>query len=575
MEQIKSEDLLPPKRMGPIVCVSLIEASSHPKAILIACNECYDCVEKIGLSGIGKKGVIATAKALSEAKLNENKSALLELMTLVLARMNGDMQRLSRICGSSLSSKARDLLEERAKKTENGVVGIPRSGIPTSSSSNEAASSRRTSRLPASSRMTPGRRPLGSSMRNNAMSPRAGRSETPKERTEDLEHVDEVSSNFCDELPALDLRAGLRDTPSAIPRPNDSSKRSPALTPTSKLASPRVSRLEEPSTNVARSLSFNGGDGSFEYEDIKSSFSWEKPSEKEIGASLSNTSSLDYNDNGTKMGEPSLGAAASLRARLMKIREKNKVPTEIDSDNHRIHDIQEASVVNALPPALSSETPTSESPLESSSSPANIQDEEDIRLENELDALLDDEAEENSHGEEVNKLDAYLNTIKAVLARDTPVQEDDQDVIASTDVLKSIHAAVSKQANLAVGLDASAVARLREDIKARANEVISILTSLIDFGFNCHPKDCNAGISVPLLSVNLAGLMAIFRSDDLSKMAEVADLTILIKEAGRALLDPRLGSSGSALDEATSTQMVRAINKVRMSNSSVDLLCKV
>jgi hypothetical protein len=70
---------------------------------------------------------------------------------------------------------------------------------------------------------------------------------------------------------------------------------------------------------------------------------------------------------------------------------------------------------------------------------------------------------------------------------------------------------------------------------------------------------------VPLLSVDLASLMAIFRSNDLSKAVQVEDLTILIKEAGKALLDPRLASSsaGGLLDEATSTQMVRAINKVR------------
>lgn len=72
---------------------------------------------------------------------------------------------------------------------------------------------------------------------------------------------------------------------------------------------------------------------------------------------------------------------------------------------------------------------------------------------------------------------------------------------------------------------------------------------------------------MPLLSVNLACLMAIFRSDVLPQEVMVEDLTILIKEAGKALLDPRLASSSasdsSKLDEETSTQMVRAINKVR------------
>lgn len=76
-------------------------------------------------------------------------------------------------------------------------------------------------------------------------------------------------------------------------------------------------------------------------------------------------------------------------------------------------------------------------------------------------------------------------------------------------------------------------------------------------------------MSVPLLSVNLASLMAIFRSDDLARKVVVDDLTILIREAGKALLDRRLASSSSnsdefKLDDATSTQMVRAINKVRV-----------
>jgi hypothetical protein len=71
-------------------------------------------------------------------------------------------------------------------------------------------------------------------------------------------------------------------------------------------------------------------------------------------------------------------------------------------------------------------------------------------------------------------------------------------------------------------------------------------------------------MSVPLLSVNLASLMAIFRSDDISKTIRVEDLAVLIKEAGKALLDSRLASSSAVnvLDEATSTQMVRAINKL-------------
>ena len=178
MENIKCDDLLPPKRMGPIVCVALIEASSHPKATLLATKECYGCVDKIGLSGIGKRGVIATAKALSEAKLIDNRTALLELMALVLSRMNGDMQRLTRICGSALSTKARDLIDEKVKKLDKGAVAatsagtVSRSGIPAPSSSSDATSRRKTSRLPTAVKSTPNKAP-SSSMRNIS-SPEAG-----------------------------------------------------------------------------------------------------------------------------------------------------------------------------------------------------------------------------------------------------------------------------------------------------------------------------------------------------------------------------------------------------------------
>ena len=102
----------------------------------------------------------------------------------------------------------------------------------------------------------------------------------------------------------------------------------------------------------------------------------------------------------------------------------------------------------------------------------------------------------------------------------------------------------------------------------------SLESRLIEFGFNCHHPASNAGMSVPLLSVALACLMALFRSDDLSKRVSQVELTNLLRDAGKALLDPRLAASGShatRLDEAISTQMVRAINKVSHLNWSSTL----
>lgn len=55
--------------------------------------------------------------------------------------------------------------------------------------------------------------------------------------------------------------------------------------------------------------------------------------------------------------------------------------------------------------------------------------------------------------------------------------------------------------------------------------------------------------------------MALFRDVNLALKVSEDDMTLLIKETGSALLDSRLSSS-SNLDESTSSQMVRAINKV-------------
>ena len=52
---------------------------------------------KIGFSGIGKKGVLAAAKALSEEKLQDNRTALLDLCELLVSRM-------MEVCNASFAS---------------------------------------------------------------------------------------------------------------------------------------------------------------------------------------------------------------------------------------------------------------------------------------------------------------------------------------------------------------------------------------------------------------------------------------------------------------------------------------
>lgn len=87
-----------------------------------------------------------------------------------------------------------------------------------------------------------------------------------------------------------------------------------------------------------------------------------------------------------------------------------------------------------------------------------------------------------------------------------------------------------------------------------------IPSSVIRFSLDCLESSRTAGISIPLLSVSLASLMALFRCSDVASNVGVGDLTSLIRETGTILLDPRF-SAESSLDEATCAQMAKAINK--------------
>jgi len=83
----------------------------------------------------------------------------------------------------------------------------------------------------------------------------------------------------------------------------------------------------------------------------------------------------------------------------------------------------------------------------------------------------------------------------------------------------------------------------------------------ISFAFHAGEESVNAGMLLPLLSLCLATLMALFRDPEFGPVVSVEELTLLLRETGVALLDSRL-SSPDLLNEETGSQMVRAINKV-------------
>lgn len=362
---LQSEDLLPPKRLGGIVCAAMIERSAHAKARVMACHIGLECVEKTGLAGIGKKGVTSTAKMLSEETIPENRAAALDLMEVILSKMNGESQRLARICGPNLSEKAREMVEERWQK--------------------RPPPPKQTTRAPTADYQERER-----SIQSQSKATRDGQAENVGSQ-----------SVYYDELPALSLRPPSgREMPTAYSRARevdqDLSRIDPFAFSSTARASP-VSAVTETAHDI---------------------------SEKDSGG-------YKAADIGSTGAESSFGTAASLRARLMKIREKSKGPEESSEELETalVEAIQDAELVEEISP----------------------------------------EAEfENG-----------LESIKVLVSKNTPLGEEDVDLLGCIETLKKFHAALSKQQKGNFGLSVQAFSALRQLIAENLSNTIEHLTRYV------------------------------------------------------------------------------------------------
>ena len=432
---LRNETLIPPKRLGGIICTALIERSTHLRVKSFAANMCGDCVDKEGLTGVGKRGVIAAAKLLSESTLPDLKAGALDLLVKVLLRMSGDMSRLSRICGPALSAKAKQELEAASKQnrkppkvanaspTTANVKGIP---------STNKSQDRRTDSFITEDRIT------------------------------DLE----------DELPAFTLRSRLE----------------------------RSSSPEKESNIEAIELDENPFSFSLKFKNTTRT----SPSSEERKVKLESHTdehSAKQTASPSTRSESHQNSAAALRARLMRIRERSQT----DGREARLN--EKTAGVNP--------------------------------------------AEEFQIG---------VDSMKHLLSTEVPINDENEVLVATINSLKKFHSALSGHQDRSAE-EAAAFSELRNYIYTNMNTTIECLTSLVGFSFRCGEEDLNSGLSVPLLSVCLATLMALFRDSEMAFKVSDEDMVLLIREAGTALLDDRLSNS-SSLDEATSSQMVRAINKL-------------
>ena len=342
---LENEILLSPKRLG-MVCVAVIESSPHAKAKAQACHTCLSCIEKIGLAGFGKKGVVATARMLSQ-DTTMHRVAALELMEMILSKMNGDIIRLARICGPSLSEKGQQLLEERWYKNNSKDVA-----------------------LNSVSNGSPG-------MRQHPASPQ-------KFSTFGF-HKEEKQTELVDELPRLSLRAG-KDQPRQSPR---------------KVLPEEISRHEP------FAFSFSAGTTSV-------------PSHTDSEFAVSSSGTAFRSFTAVEV-EPS-GAAAALRARLLKIREKSKLP-ELSG------------------PSITMNFETND---------------------------------EQGIGDSID-VDAIIGNIEGLLEQNKPMVENDSYMASCIDSLKIVHSAISRQMNTSVSQSRIQLDDCRGRLLQNVNHTIGLL----------------------------------------------------------------------------------------------------
>ena len=415
----RSDVVISTRSLGQVICVPLIEHSHQTKTRVLALHECQACVDRIGLSGIGKKGLLVTAKALSDENLPENRSAALDLMETVLAKMDGDVDKLASICGTAyLSDKGRALIEERCKKHSGSYQSLAQKSL------QRDARARRQSQIP-SSRMA-----AGTSRSRSRIAPPTAETFDASPSSNKASGERHSTEGLRDELPSFDLQ--FEDSKITAIKSIHKVSTVPVEGPFTfsfnpAEASPRGSEPSDDKDEVIR-------------EDTVSDTTLGRTTVQSSKATPSNVT-----------GPPTEGAAASLRARLLKIREKQKEEYIPASSTSALHP-------ELLPSDMSS--PLTELPT------AAITNEKDYET-------------GEGHKTSENSYDALHTCVEELLHTKPPVPEAHPRVRDCTAALKKYHAAISNQPGAAPDMSYTEFSDLRQRISEKTVETIENLTRLV------------------------------------------------------------------------------------------------
>jgi hypothetical protein len=144
---IPSHDIYSAKQYGSQICVKVLEKSPRSKSRLLAANQLEACVQSQALTAIGRNGLKVLSKALSVENIVENRVAYTSLFELIIAKLDGDIDKLISLCGSTLSENAQGLIRERCSKQNNRTMNTVPNQSSTRLQTPSRTSSARTSEL--------------------------------------------------------------------------------------------------------------------------------------------------------------------------------------------------------------------------------------------------------------------------------------------------------------------------------------------------------------------------------------------------------------------------------------------
>jgi len=157
-------------------------------------------------------------------------------------------------------------------------------------------------------------------------------------------------------------------------------------------------------------------------------------------------------------------------------------------------------------------------------------------------------------------------TVEILLAEPTPLLDMDDKFTKALVCLRQLHSSLSHNGNDSTGTDPALLKDLRQHLHSNVPACVKLLTRVLEFGFRCGTPSNRNALSVPLLSVSIAGLMAIFLDAKFASNVTPQSLSLVIYQGTASLLDKRLSATAtqesSGLDSSTSKKMVKAINKV-------------